>query len=1021
MKFYNKIVNPETGRAVSMNGNLGKKILRKYLKTLAKGLSGGAAAAEKKEETLEEKNIKIHKWLKIELNNKDRFIEAVTKKFGNIELLDEQNSQLSKIKTQYTILTTNASLKDWNNENAMKSRVDIVNKLIGLEEGLTKKMLKKDIEIHKSVEINIKTETGNEKGMIKEITSKKTNFMNNVNKKINKLIDEDNDECDKNCEALGMGIEKCMKNCAIDIIKKLRDKYNALNEEDEDTWVSIDTMSLRDEIIKEINKFKETVKSVRLKRDKEIHELLGISSTEYNQINFNYKNIKRNHIGKFMIALNKKIIKINWRRWNYDDEENGFNNMKNIMADFKSKFNTLGSVPENRWKSPGPMSLRHEIVSMLEEMELREAAAREQDAEAEAEPDAEAEANAAAREPEPEAEPEPREETIPRKKLFKKLATILQEELALNILSNRQIKKNTEGSVTNPNDNNGIEGNKNTDNIYKYVNKIFPDGSSVKNRYNKMFEEIMVKVNESLKPNEQYKINDDKYNKFRATCWKTTFSRILFDKNNLDYLVNPLFTNFQWMGISGFFTDKDILLNKYAWNSLIHKLIRNVYNPDVYLCCEDYADGVSGDDTSEFTHYKKKHGQNNTIPRSKSYNGKVIKCNLEYSLDRQEGEICDFNGITISNMHSPSGKKGQTIIDFVLKKYQNLLTSAIDDKLIYGGDTNIYYNLKTLKKGEKDKGKFGKTNLANLRKAIKKMDETNQPTVLISKNIINKKRPFNYFTNAQTSTKAQFPGENGVIEDTMMIFVSPALKDKIRPNEFVMNLTAMSDDDFNNLQFNIVDAFVGVTNQEFITKLNNGELTFENGKEDIKNNPLTDHHNIYVDLNLNNGNEGKPLRVLFSNNLSLVSEKGIKNNKHKFLDNVNVKKLEELTDSVVDIIVNAATNIKKLITDDKDNINNILLKNDIVKEEGKMKLADLATMSLNESAQQEFTGKISAHKIVEQNKFLNQIIDATTINDLENIKKNYDDEFKENGGWKYGQTFFKKRYEERKNELAKNT
>ena len=48
MKFYNKIVNPETGRAVSMNGNLGKKILRKYLKTLAKGLSGGAAAAEKK-------------------------------------------------------------------------------------------------------------------------------------------------------------------------------------------------------------------------------------------------------------------------------------------------------------------------------------------------------------------------------------------------------------------------------------------------------------------------------------------------------------------------------------------------------------------------------------------------------------------------------------------------------------------------------------------------------------------------------------------------------------------------------------------------------------------------------------------------------------------------------------------------------------------------------------------------------------------------------------------------------------
>jgi len=404
-------------------------------------------------------------------------------------------------------------------------------------------------------------------------------------------------------------------------------------------------------------------------------------------------------------------------------------------------------------------------------------------------------------------------------------------------------------------------------------------------------------------------------------------SRVLFDKNNLDYLVNPLFTEFQWMGISGFFTDKDIILEKYEWNSLIHKLIRNVYKPSIYLCCEDYADGVTGDDTSEFTHYKKEktHGQN--ISRSKSYNGKIIKCNNPYGLNRQEGQVTNFNEITISNMHSPSGKIGKEMIKEVVDEYLQLLNNATNGKLIYGGDTNIYYNLDTITEGTKDTtGKFGKTNLADLRKAINEIDEEKRPTVLISKNIINKKRPFNYFTNGQTSTKAHFPGEDGEIEDTMMIFVSPALKDKIQPNNFVINLTGMSDADFDTLKFNIVDGFVGVTNQQFIDKINNGLLILDNYK-DIVDNPLTDHHNIYVDLT--NGVGTEPTRILFSNNLSLLSAKGIQNNKHKFLDDTTVKKLEDATDQIVPIITKTATEITKIITDNKTRIDTILKDNAI--------------------------------------------------------------------------------------------
>ena len=52
--MYSKIINPETGRSVLVNGLLGKNILKKYLSVLGSG--GGNQGMENETEDLVKKN-----------------------------------------------------------------------------------------------------------------------------------------------------------------------------------------------------------------------------------------------------------------------------------------------------------------------------------------------------------------------------------------------------------------------------------------------------------------------------------------------------------------------------------------------------------------------------------------------------------------------------------------------------------------------------------------------------------------------------------------------------------------------------------------------------------------------------------------------------------------------------------------------------------------------------------------------------------------------------------------------------
>ena len=334
--------------------------------------------------------------------------------------------------------------------------------------------------------------------------------------------------------------------------------------------------------------------------------------------------------------------------------------------------------------------------------------------------------------------------------------------------------------------------------------------------------------------------------------------RLIFDKGNLDYLFNPLFTDLQYQSVAGFNPTEPIkLLNKYEWNNKLHSVIRNIYNPSIYLCCEDYIDGSSGD-TPEFTYYKRSEQQVG------SWCDKVDELDaLTRKTDpkgRNEGANLILDDIYIENMHNTSGEMTAEATKKVLGKFIEL-NAANKNGVIFGGDTNIYYGLTGEDNIVESLSIFKNTIDAAIR------DNFIDPhtVVLISNKIIHKKRPFNFFSNAQSATKTESKKL-----DTMMIFISGNLKNKITYNKNLFtNITDVgsvetwSSKKWNNAN-NVISAFKGADESRKISTI-----------DEASSNPLSDHHNIYVDV-LNK--TGTSQRILFSNNLGILSKRGYTDN-----------------------------------------------------------------------------------------------------------------------------------------------
>lgn len=356
--------------------------------------------------------------------------------------------------------------------------------------------------------------------------------------------------------------------------------------------------------------------------------------------------------------------------------------------------------------------------------------------------------------------------------------------------------------------------------------------------------------------------------------------RLIFDKGNLDYLFNPLFTDLQYQSVAGFNPTEPIkLLDKYSWNNKLHSVIRHIYNPAIYLCCEDYIDGSSGD-TPEFTYYKRTEQPIGSWC-DKSDELKLLTQKTDPK-GRNEGANLTLDDIYIENMHNTSGEKTEEATKKVLEKFIEL-NSVNQNGVIFGGDTNIYYGLTGEDNIVESLSVFKNTiDLAIRDKLIDR-----HTVVLISNKIIHKKRPFNFFSNAQSATKTESKKL-----DTMMIFISGNLKNKITYNKNLFtNITdigsveAWSSKKWKNAN-NVISAFKGADESQKISTI-----------DEASSNPLSDHHNIYVDL-LDKSNNTQ--RILFSNNLGILSKRGYTDNSK--LWKISTNDIEQLhTDLLKDI------------------------------------------------------------------------------------------------------------------------
>lgn len=254
------------------------------------------------------------------------------------------------------------------------------------------------------------------------------------------------------------------------------------------------------------------------------------------------------------------------------------------------------------------------------------------------------------------------------------------------------------------------------------------------------------------------------------------------------------------------------------------------------------------------------------------------------------------DGITyyIINIHNDSGKTSveaaQKIIRFInsfaeqIAQEKNEDKEEVKKKIIIGGDSNVYYSTVT-------DDKFN-TGLTTLYEGLK---ETH--FIWISKNIITKTRPCNFFMNAQTMTKSEVN-----IEETMFLCIPNDLIFTPVDNELYIKLddTNISKiiDEFNK---DLIQAFNGAFSYQ---KDTNTETKLDTSYFNTK--ILSDHIPMMGTIEFNKSNK---LFVIFSNNLSIQGKRGLNKKSTIFKASSSPDGIQKMSDDLIPKVINLLIDI----------------------------------------------------------------------------------------------------------------
>ena len=227
------------------------------------------------------------------------------------------------------------------------------------------------------------------------------------------------------------------------------------------------------------------------------------------------------------------------------------------------------------------------------------------------------------------------------------------------------------------------------------------------------------------------------------------------------------------------------------------------------------------------------------------------------------------DNVILVNIHSASNMGGNQISHEIIKLLKSIIKTYNKFKIILGGDSNVYY-------GNVDSKNDGVSDINYLAGLLNKM----KYNLLISRHIVAKYRPYNYFQNAQSATK----GGDWTNAETMIV---------VYPNDLDISYDKKHYLELSGNQIKVTEfhnkycyGFLGTRYKNMDRKSHVNSINSKNWH----NNLYSDHVPIYCDLNINS----KTVRIIFTNNLSINSDRGINNNSSKFKIK-NVKKLESLS------------------------------------------------------------------------------------------------------------------------------
>lgn len=287
----------------------------------------------------------------------------------------------------------------------------------------------------------------------------------------------------------------------------------------------------------------------------------------------------------------------------------------------------------------------------------------------------------------------------------------------------------------------------------------------------------------------------------------------------------------------------------------------------------EYKAGV-GDEFVTLITEKEKLSNNNSKNNKLTFLGNVVKpisdsknCNSEQLSNLIRHRVYKINDyVLLVNIHTASNINGIKASDNIIELLSNLREKYPNFIILLGGDSNIYY-------GKVDKnGKGGTSDILYFYNKLKKLGYK----LLISKHIVAKYRPYNFFQNAQSATK----GGDWTNEETMFITFPKQINYKFNKDNYMIVSDKLKITDFHK---DYAYGFVGakekldtITLKNYTTKL------------------YSDHMPIYIDMVI----KGSTYRLIFSNNLSINTSRGVNNNMDIFKIK-DVKKLERLSQNEI--------------------------------------------------------------------------------------------------------------------------